>query len=191
MNPITAARVDAGISKSEFSKQTGLSRTWILRAEEGCYSNPGSKLLEFSCNQLEISHSEFFRRYRAFQTNQRKRAAENLEPIQIVNRVKAITINHGPDRPVGSFPTKNSEDDLENNRFEKIWFNDVFKEWRENSFQNTMNFSKALCVHPSSVDNYEKGNYDAMPVLIEDALNEVKLLDSTFDPRLKWCYVYK
>lgn len=193
MNPITVARGNAGVSKSEFSKRMGLSRTWILRAEEGCYANPGTKLVEFSCYNLDISHSEFFRRYRTFQANQRKRSAEHLEPIQIVNRVKALSPTPGPvnpdDCPVGSFPIINSEDDLEN--YKAIYMNEIFKEWRVDSFQNTVNFAKALCVHPSSVDNYERGNYDAMPILIEEALNSVKLIDKTFDPRLKWCYVYK
>lgn len=212
MNPITEARIDAGISKNSFSHKINLSRTWILRAEEGCYSNPGPKLIEFTMKQLGITRNEFKRRYAYFQQEVRKTTAQTLDPIQVMNRVEAeqlkrslpgqrlafaetleFTFKRGPKTgPVGSFPVNNSVDDLviNNPNIVKRYMHEVFKEWRETYFNSTISFARSMCVHPESVNTYEKGLYDAMPYLIEDALKEVKLMDDSFDPRTKWVYVH-
>lgn len=191
MNPITAARVSAGLSKMEFGRRLKLSRTFILRAEEGCYSNPGSKLIEFSTKTLGISNTEFKRQYTRFQSFTRKQAIlklHNLEPLSIQNRaswddLKSIS-------PVGE--VTNSEVDLEliSDDVNRVKVHSLFKKWRENYWGTYIGFSKALCVHPASVENYENGNYDSMPELMIDALNEVGLIDSSFDPRLEFVYVY-
>jgi ribosome-binding protein aMBF1 (putative translation factor) len=180
MNPITYARTTAGLSKHQLSAKMRLSRTFILRAEEGCYTNPGTKLIDFTCSTLQISRGEFRRQYRHFQSEQRKRAAETLEPLQVPNRVKSELT------PVG--PVINSEDDLEH--FKTVYFHKVFKSWREDYWASRNNAASALCLHPASIENYEEGAYKQMPELIKEALQEVKLLDESFDPNAEWCYVY-
>jgi transcriptional regulator with XRE-family HTH domain len=184
MNPITEARMSAALSKQEFSRRLRLSRTFILRAEEGCYSNPGSKLIQFSTNELKISIGEFNRRYAKFQRDTRIRRTENIEPLQIVNQVVART-------PVG-LVRGIYEVDLEINSddIKTVQLNEEFKKWRESYWTSYVGFCQALCVHPASVENYEEGRYDFMPRLIVDALSEVSLLDSSFNPDLKWVYVY-
>lgn len=198
MNPITLARINAGISKSEFSRKVNLSRTWVLRAEEGCYSNPGSKLVNFTCETLMISKSEFNRRYQGFQKEVRTKSTELLEPIKVEHRVDSADLDDSVKRvlskttletaikmaPVGFMQTSSE------NPIEITYMHQVFKKWRMGYFNAVIAFSRALCVHPSSVEQYESGSYDSMPVLLMDALKEVKLLDESFDPYSKWCYVY-
>lgn len=184
MNPIMEARMDAALSKQEFSRRLGISRTFILRAEEGCYSSPGSKLIAFSTKQLKISISEFNRRYAKFQRETRIRLTENIEPLQIVNCVDAKLVK--VDTSVG---LETSVSDFDED-IKIVRLHEEFKKWRENYWTSYVGFCQALCVHPASVENYENGAYDQMPRLIMDALNEVSLIDASFNPDLKWVYVY-
>jgi hypothetical protein len=188
MNPITAARVSAGLSKQQFSKNLRLSRTFILRAEEGCYSNPGSTLVNFSTNELGISKSEFMRQYTRFQKFTRKRAIDNLPNIELLS-IENLA-------PCRALENPNPPDDLEVNLIEieskdidKLYLHRVFKKWRESYWSTYVGFAKALCVHPASVENYENGAYKFMPELMIDALDEVNLFDSSFNPRLEFVFV--
>lgn len=184
MNPITFARIDAGYSKLEFARVMRLSRTFILRAEDGCFRNPGAKLTNFSCKQMGISITEFKKLLNQFQKDKRAKSAEDIEPIQIVNRVKSADLT-----PVGLLSVDISEVDLENSKIKTIYMHQAFKNWREGYWNSVTNFSSSMCVHPASASTYEDGGYEVMPILIQDALNEVHLLDKTFDPNIKWCYV--
>ncbi len=194
MNPITAARVSAGLSKQEFARRMRVSRTFILRSEEGCYHRPSSNLIKFSTNTLGISNSEFMRQYTRFQSFTRKKSAENIEPLAITNLVDWETISKaglfvpGP-LPVGA--VSNSVNDLEINSsdIEKIELRRIFKKWREGYWNTYVSFCKSLCVHPASVQNYESGDYSVMPDQMITALNDANLMDSSFNPNLKWCYV--
>lgn len=169
MNPITSARIEAGLSKNALSRKLRLSKTFIIRAEQACYMNPGTRLVDFSTNQLNISKNLFFKRYNLFVDETRKRNSDGIEPIKI-NRAEKIKqtrmINLG--RPVKT-----------------LLSHEIFKEWREEHWHSIVNFSAALCVHPQSVESYEKGGYDSMPVLIQDALYSVGLIDSSFSPDLR------
>lgn len=186
MNPITAARVSAGLSKQKFSQTLHLSRTFILRAEEGCYSNPGSTIVNFSTKTLGISKAEFMRQYTRFQSFTRKRAIEaiaGIEPLAIENLTNFSTLP-----PVEKI--KSSENDLEisSKDIDKVYTHRVFKQWREGYWSTYVQFAKALCVHPASVENYENGDYKSMPELMIDALDEVNLFDSSFNPRLHFVF---
>lgn len=190
MNPITAARMRAGLSKAEFCRQMRLSRTFILRAEEGTYDNPGSKLIEFSTNTLGISKLEFRRQYSQFQSQVRQHTKETVQinPLAIDHRVTARD-----ERAVGRLLTKTENDlelELNSEDITRVFMHKIFRQWRENYWGTYINFAKALCVHPASVENYEAGSYNSMPLLMQDALNEIDLIDPSFDPRLRWCYVY-
>lgn len=165
MNPITLARIDAGFSKTALAKKLRLSKTFIIRSEQACYSNPGSKLIEFSTNQLMIGRITFFKQYNSFQEEVRKKSAQDVQPLQVVNRIVALDQSTGP---VGYVKT-----------------HEVFKQWREDYWRSIVGFSVAMCVHPQSVESYERGLYDQMPVLIQDALRSVNLIDDSFNPGLK------
>lgn len=191
MNPITEARLSAALSKQEFSRRLKLSRTFILRAEEGCYSNPGQKLIEFSTNELKISTSEFKRRYYRFQRETRIRKTENIEPLQIVNQVRQKQTIISTDAPVEHIQGIYEVDlDLNSEDIKIVKLHNVFRQWREGYWTSYVGFCQALCVHPASVENYENGSYDFMPRLMVDALNDVSLIDSSFNPDLRWVYVY-
>lgn len=182
MNPITYARTSAGLSKHQLSAKVRQSRTFILRAEEGCYTNPGTKLIDFTCETLQISRSEFRRQYRAFQSEQRKRTAETLEPLQVPNRIKSKQYS-----PVG--PVEYNVAEFDQPFIKVAYFHKVFKSWREDYWGSRNNAAVALCIHPASIENYEEGNYKKMPELIKEALEEVNLIDESFDPYSEWCYV--
>lgn len=182
MNPITSARVTAGLSKHQLEKKVGITRTCILRSEEGCYDRAPTKLKDFSVRTLEISNREFERRYQSFRSNHRKDSAFDKQPLQIINRAAAImTIQSSP---VGL--NQVPEVDLV-----KIKTHLIFKEWREDYYRAILTFCQAFCVHPASVANYEKGQYKSMPDSIVEALTEVNLIDSSFDPNLEEVWVRK
>lgn len=204
MNPITQARIDASLSKSEFPRKMGLSRTFVQRAEAGCYSNPGVKLINFTCEQLSISLKEFKKLYEDFQHDTRNRTAELLEPLSIPERVRADDF----DDPNVTLWFKEGYEIIELSKpgpinfsspveplsklreVKKVKANEIFREWRMSYFNATLSFAQAFCVHLTSLQEYEKGTYKKMPTLIENALNEVGLIDKSFITVSEWCYVY-
>lgn len=169
MNPITYARITAGLSKQALSKKLGVSRTYIIRAEQACYVNPGTKLVDFSCGALGVSHEEFKRKYKNFQVEQRALAVLNLEKLEVKNRLRAEDPEETPKR--------------------KLYYHEVFKVWREGYWNSPIVFSSSLCFHPDSVSNYEQGEYNSMPIVMARVLKDLGLIDSSFDVYSRWCYV--
>ena len=59
----------------------------------------------------------------------------------------------------------------------------TFERWRSGYWTSPMQFANAFCVHPDSVQKYEEGIQKMMPIQIRNALEEVNLLDPSWETR--------
>lgn len=59
----------------------------------------------------------------------------------------------------------------------------TFERWRSGYWTSPMQFATAFCVHPDSVQKYEEGIQKMMPAQIKNALEEVNLLDPSWEAK--------
>lgn len=57
----------------------------------------------------------------------------------------------------------------------------TFERWRNGYWPSPNAFATAFCVHPDTVQKYEEGIQETMPRMIKNALEEVKLLDHSWE----------
>lgn len=146
-NPISRARAFEGYSLERLGKKLGVSKQYLSRAEHGTYSGINRNLARWAANTLELSVREVDRQYNAFQSERRRLTAQNLAPT-LLARKGSLEPGHV-----------------------------IFARWRAGWWSSQIAFCRDMCVHPQSVENYEEGIVTIMPILIMDALREVKLLD--------------
>lgn len=168
MNPITYARMSAGLSKSELSKKLDLSRTYLIRAEQGCYVDPGKKLIPWTCRILNTDKDSLLERYKDFQFEKRSSELEYRNPTPLGNNV--------------IIPPCRDQNCSE------IYPHKIFKEWREDYWNTIVGFAGAMCVHPASVEQYENGKLSSMPNQLQDALQSMNLIANQFPVEERWFY---
>jgi hypothetical protein len=203
MNPLTFARMQAGMSKAEFPRKFNISRTYCIRAEQGCYVRPADRLLNFACSTLKMSHSEFMRKYREFQTETRMNSikARDIKPVTINELAEAKLanqmVNPSSISPVGPF--KDDSEKVTTNETivwgrshhptnsHRIYMHEEFRKWRLSYYNSRVEFCAALCLHPTSVEYYEDGKYKSMPDQIEEVMIKHGLIGDLIPGRV-WVY---
>lgn len=175
MNPITYARITAHISKQEFPRKLGVSRTYTIRSEQGCYVKPNEKISNFACATLGIDYKDFMKQYQEFQNEQRAIAINqrDIEPIRFIRE--------------GYSPVESSVISPEVTTY---YMHSEFSNWRKKYYTSLITFSSSLCLHPTSVELYEKGHYRTLPGQIRDVLTRFKLIGD-LDPTRGWIKVTK
>lgn len=155
INPVTEARLTMAMSGPALAKRLGLSRQYISRAEQGTYSSLNPALLKWTANAMQWTAQSTERRYRAFQSAQRRATLERYDP-------------HKLERHEGN----NSPGAV------------IFEKWRSGYWNSSVAFAVAFCVHPDSVTKYEEGILKTMPKQIKDALEEVDLLQMNWQDEM-------
>lgn len=178
MNPVTYARMTANLSKLELGRQLQISRTFIIRAEQGCYVDPGKKLIKFSCNRLNVDRADLMERYESFQFQKRTDEVSNRSLLKL----------RCPFPVEKSFKNSDQGVTTDTSGLIEIYNHEVFKKWREDYYNTIIGFSGSMCVHPSSVEQYENGKLQSMPNQLRDALESMNLIDHSFDPETRWFY---
>lgn len=181
LNPVSYARMSAGLTKNALSGKLSLSRTFIIRAEQGCYETPGKKLGLFAASELNISTHVLQERYETFQHEKRIKEVEFRNPEKlgsklILNGTFDFTLQQAMELPPS--PVEKIE----------IYPHEVFLKWREDYWRTILDFAGTMCVHPSSVEQYESGKLNSMPVQIKDALESMNLIASGLDVSSRWFY---
>lgn len=146
-NPVSQARAMEGFSLERLGKVLGVSKQYLSRAEQGNYVKLNRDLLRWVSRRLDIPVREVERQYTAFQSRKRERTARNLAPAMLARR--------GSKEP-GHV---------------------LFQRWRSGYWSTPIAFAKDMCVNPANVENYEEGITTLMPLLLLDALREVKMID--------------
>lgn len=154
-NPVSRARSFEGYSLERLGKLLGVSKQYLSRAEHGTYSGINRNLARWTAGVLDISVHEVDRQYSSFQSAKRRRTAQNLQP-QILARRGSNEAGHV-----------------------------IFSRWRAGYWPTIIAFCKDMCVHPSSVENYEEGITPVMPVQLVDAMREAKLLDPNWEDAIR------
>lgn len=172
LNPVSYARMSAGLTKTALSNKLSVSRTFIIRAEQGCYETPGNKLGSFTTKTLNIGRETLQERYENFQYEKRTGEVEFRGPLLLGAEVVLNQADHLPDShtPVEIYPHL------------------IFKKWREAYWNTIIGFSGSMCVHPSSVEQYESGKYKSMPIQLKDALESMNLIAPGFKVNERWFY---
>lgn len=158
MNPITKARNLSGIPTTRLAKELGVSRQYITRVEQGLYDNVNKKLLNWTADILfeedEPNSTKILEDYNSWQWDHRKSSKDSklLRPIE-------INPYHRPDI---------------------IYYHKVFRSWRELYWDTTHGFCVDMCLHPSSVNNYEDGSLMKMPPTMKEVLSRLGLLGEGF-----------
>lgn len=153
-NPISRARSFEGYSLEKLGKKLGVSKQYLSRAEHGTYSGINRNLARWTASILELSVREVDRQYSTFQSEKRRRTVQTIAPDMLARK--------------GSLEPGHV----------------IFARWRAGWWSTQLAFCKDMCVHPQSVENYEEGIVTIMPLLVMDALREVKLLDPNWSDEL-------
>lgn len=169
MNPIRVARNLETLSQGALATKLGLSRPYIVRAEQGCYVRPGTPLEHFVSRTMRIPPQEVMRKYREFQSSQRK--------FTIEQRLYGM-------EKLGAPAEISSEEDTKH----IVFPHQLFAKWREGYWATVTQFSVDLCVHPYSVAHYEDGDMYSMPEQLREVLTECNLLDEGFLNDKRWYY---
>lgn len=175
MNPLKALRESIGLSQENFASATGVSRMFIVRAEQGVYSEPPFVLAEYLLRAAPVGSLDlpthdyiaFCHIYFAWQKAQRlSNYGRLLEPYDFPDPT-----NYEP--PFGLAPHP-------------------FIIWREDSgMDSQISVAKFFCVHPAVVSKFEKANILAVPHDLRAALLEAGYSTETLDSLDKAYYAYK
>jgi transcriptional regulator with XRE-family HTH domain len=171
MNPVSYARYLANISTNALAKKLGVSRQYISRLEQGIYDKPNKELLNWTVSTINrntptekhVSHKAVEQLYKEWQWQKRESCAmsKSLRPVEVTEwdivRQKA----------------QNRQDDL-------IYYHQIFAQWRGDYWTTTHAFCVDMCLHPSSVTDYEEGNTVTMPKNLRDVLLQMKLIGEGF-----------
>ena len=170
LNPIRIARNMDNFSQVALAKNIGVSRPFVVRAEQGCYVEPGQVLTHYCARRLGISPTAVIEKYKAFQSSQRYETLNNkFDRIEVLAAPVAVNSNE----PVNK--------DL-------VFNHQLFSQWRESYWNTVTQFSIDMCVHPYSVSHYEDGDMYGMPSQLINVLTECKLLDPNFNTGVRWYY---
>lgn len=183
-NPIKTFREMEGLSQVEMAKLAGVSRHFLLRAEQGCYNEIPNSILDVimarGYNRIWALDSYFDFQFKTRRNNfgvlvpdyfteeRRREQEENLDRLRFgvpsqghEYREEEIHSVHGrKDRnrnlPVGEPPKH------------------PFIQWREASgIDSTVKIATLYCVHPTTLHNYEKKSVEkSTPNQLLDALEE-------------------
>lgn len=172
INPIRIARNnDNYISQAALAKKIGVSRPFIVRAEQGCYVEPGTSLTHYCAKLLNLSPNKVVAKYKDFQRSQ---------------RIETLTNKFHDVKKLGGPIAAPMELDDEG---KKIIFNhQLFMEWREGYWNTVTAFSTDMCVHPYSVAHYEDGDMYGMPDQLREVMIETGLLLPSFLHDKRWYY---
>lgn len=151
-NPITATRIDIGMSMQSLAKRLGLSKQYVSRAEQGTYTSLNPSLIAWVAETANIPKGEVCRRYNAFQAATRFATKEEVNPEKL--------IRHESDGRPG---------------------HQIFEQWRSSYWSSVISFSNAFCIHPETIKTYEEGIRPTMPDPIRKTLSQVGLLDENWD----------
>lgn len=162
LNPITDARVSQHLSINALSKALILDRSYITRAEQGCYSTPGKVLTQYAAKTLELAPQGIQSRYLSFQHAKRMATLKSF-----------VDLEGGLERM--DIPTVK--------RYEP---HKVFRNWREQYWPTVTGFCVAMCCHPYSVAQYEDGKIEGMPVQLQDIMHSYNLINPEIDVRAQW-----
>lgn len=149
-NPITAARLDAGMSMNALAKKLGLSREYMSRAEQGTYVRLNPKLIAWVAESANIPVRSVIDRYANFQNATRITTKEEINP-RILERGESDWPGYM-----------------------------LFTRWREDYWSSATSFSIALCIHPETVKSYEDGSRREMPERIKRVLQEAEMIESNW-----------
>lgn len=169
VNPLKSIRLSLNLTQDQVSESTGLSKSAILRAEQGVYPNISDALLSFyaqSCLQADLTFVPSVLRegYRSFQRLTRLRSGPN-PPVSASNGSRS-------DRLIGL---------MEPHRFRVTCH--PFVEWRESMDLSQIAISKLYCVHPAMVYRFENQPHlcELVPEPLLEALREAGYSESTLD----------
>lgn len=170
-NPLKLLREASGLSMDALAERAGCSRSFIVRAEQGCYTEPPvvlvDELLALTPVGFEGPNGEplgdylyIFRAYTKWQTERR-------------------SISYG--RLLTSFD------------FESLsTLTHPFVGWRlESGIEARIEVSKLYCVHPAIIFKYEAGNILATPGDLRAALLESGYSSELLDSLDRSYYAYK
>lgn len=146
-NPIIDARIAIGLSANQLAKKLGLSRQYLQKVEAGTYTSINPQLLKWTANAQSISVGSVMKRYKHFQKVKRAATVEQIAPHKLARQ----------------------------NSSEPGYL--IFERWRNGYWPSVVAFSNAFCIHTETVKNYEEGNREEMPLLMQEILSDAGLLD--------------
>ena len=170
MNPIRIARNMENLSQSALARRLGLSRPFIVRAEQGCYDKPGTPLTHYCARVMKINPTQVLELYHLFQSSQRKETLAKHAGIETLAAPVAAPL------------------ELDDKDREILFNHQLFQRWREGYWNTVTDFSVAMCVHPYSVAHYEDGDMYGMPKQLFEVLTETGLIDPSFNKDVRWYY---
>lgn len=171
MNIIAVARNVEHLSQAALAKKLGLSRPFVVRAEQACYNEPGQVLTHYVARALKLSPGEVIDNYRMFQSSHRKETIEN--------KFGSIEKLGGP--VAAPYELDDTDKHI-------VFSHQLFQKWREGYWNTVTAFSVDMCVHPYSVAHYEDGDMYEMPGQLFNVLKENDLLEPTFLADKRWYY---
>jgi DNA-binding XRE family transcriptional regulator len=174
VNPIRYARAVEQITTAQLARNLKISRSFVVRIEQGCYRNPGTELARYASHTLDIPVSEIISRYKQFQKHVRQNTLDNCPELRPIS---------GP--VAAEDQNKKFSSDAVTTR---IFTHDVFSAWREEYWPQSIDFCTSMCVHPASVKKFEAGLMLNMPEQLVEVLQETGLLGN-IEYKQRWYYV--
>jgi hypothetical protein len=142
-NPVTYSLLRTNTRPIDLANQLKLSRQYISRAELGCHLNLSDKLIRWivivvnQMDEAEMTSYEVIQWYQQFQAKKRTSTYNRLDLSGLPPAADIISHSES--------------------------FKNAFIKWRRERWETSYLFSKDLCVHPGSVDNYELGKVRKIP----------------------------
>lgn len=129
VNPLKVIREYLQMSMDDLAECAGVNHNNVVRNEQGCYSNPSPKLLDFLLANSDYDRATLLEEYRAFQSFTRRSNFGVLSETFL--------------RDVATQPD---------------WLNPC-RVWRENAGLSKARFGKLFCIHPAIVSRLENEPY--------------------------------
>lgn len=173
-NPIHYSRSLSQLSQAKLARTLQISRSFLIRVEQGCYKTPGSDLTNYAAEVLSSDPPTILNRYELHQRIKRE--------LTISERPELSPIT-GPVAAPNQFQKFSSETVTT-----RIFCHDVFREWREDYWDFSIDFCTSMCIHPDTVKKYESGEMLKMPEQLQDVLRECNLIGN-METDKRWYYV--
>ena len=168
MNPISHARLLAGVSTTKIARELKVSKQYISRLEQGIYETPNKVVASWAASILRKNSSHSIgpetveALYNKWQWDRRENTKAN-------RGLRPVTVSH-----------YDKVSQRAQNGSDVIYYHKIFGQWVSSYWDSAHSFCVAMCLHPSPVADYIDGATHSMPKKLAEVLSQLDLIGEGF-----------